>query len=106
MEATFLEEEGRANTATHAVFCGATLRTVWVTRRRIELFKAIIAEGGDPHTLDYKLRLDIENNLKAEALNKFPSNSDYRVRIVEDDLLTPVSIIGEEASLIVPKKII
>jgi hypothetical protein len=104
MEATFLEEEGRANTATHAVFCGATLRTIWVTRRRIELFKAIIAEGGDPHTLDYKLRVDIENNLRAEAINKFPLNNDYRVRIVEDDLLTPVSIIGEEASVIVSKK--
>lgn len=104
MEATFLEEEGRANTATHAVFCGAALRNIWVTRRRIELFKAIIAEGGDPHTLDYKLRLDIEDNLRAEAINKFPSNNDYRVRIVEDDLLTPVSIIGEEVDLILPKK--
>ena len=104
MEARFLEEEGRVNTNAFAIFPGATLRTLWANRKRIELFKAIVAEGGNPSELSYKLRTEIENNLKAEALNKFPLNNDYKVRVVEDDLITPVDVIGEEVEPIIPEK--
>ena len=100
---TFLEEEGRLNTATHAVYSSATLRNLWVNRQRATLFRDM-AKIGDVKLLPQETLVRIENALKAEARYKFPYEGDYRVRIVEDDLITPVAVIGEEVEEITPLK--
>lgn len=100
---TFLEEEGRLNTATHAVYSGATLRNMWTNRQRAILFREM-AQIGDVRLLPQKTLVRIENALKAEAKYKFPYEGDYRVRIVKDDLVTPVEVIGDEVEEITPLK--
>ena len=98
MEVTFKSEEGRENTSTHAVVSAKTLRDAWASRLRVELFNDIVAQGGNPSTFSFKKKEYIDTSLKAASKTKFPLDVDYLVRIVEDDLITPVEILGGEAT--------
>ena len=100
MKPTFLPEESGPGNQIFVIVSAGNLRDLWATRLRNELYNGIIATGGNPSNMSEKERLEIEESLRIQARDKFPENANYKVRAYEDDNITPVTVFGDEATVI------